>query len=367
VVQAAEEVARARSQRTGIVDCDVHPMPKSIDDIRAYMAEPFKSRYKGGGRGFFGNPAHGARLDAVTPSGGAPGTDPDFMREQLLDLYGIDYAILMPRAFCNLHPDPDFGNAIARAYNDWLMDTWLGKYNADGRYKGSITINHNDPLEAAREIERCAGHPHMVQVMTDSGARAPFGQRQYYPIYEMCDRYGLPFAIHPGTDGMGVNHQPTVGYPTHYIEWHTLLANAFTSHLVSLLTEGVFERFKNMKVVLTEGGVAWCAPLMWRLDAEYKALRDEVPWLTKRPSEYMRDHVRFSSQPLEVPDDPKYLLQIFEMMGAEHILMFASDYPHWDFDSPTHAFPSMPDQLWQRIFRQNALELYRLSDRSAAS
>jgi predicted TIM-barrel fold metal-dependent hydrolase len=39
------------------------------------------------------------------------------------------------------------------------MDSWLGRHNADGRYKGSITINHNDPLEAAREIERCAGHP----------------------------------------------------------------------------------------------------------------------------------------------------------------------------------------------------------------
>jgi predicted TIM-barrel fold metal-dependent hydrolase len=135
---------------------------------------------------------------------------------------------------------------------------------------------------------------------------------------------------------------------------------------VSLLTEGVFEKFKNLRVVLTEGGVAWCAPLMWRLDAEYKALRDEVPWLTRRPSEYLRDHVRFSSQPLEVPDNPKGLLQIIEMMDAEHILMFASDYPHWDFDSPTHAFPALPDDLWRRIFRQNALELYRLPERPAA-
>jgi predicted TIM-barrel fold metal-dependent hydrolase len=366
MVQEAQSPARARQQKVGIVDCDVHVFPRSIDEIKQRMPEPFRSRYKGGGRGFFGNPAHGNRLDAVSPTGAPPGTDPDFVREHHMDFYGVDYAVLLPRAFCNLHPDPDFGNAIARAYNDWLMETWLGEYNADGRYKGSITVNHNDPAEAAREIERCAGHPHMVQVMTDSGARAPFGQRQYYPIYEACDRFGLPFAIHPGTDGMGVNHQPTVGYPTHYIEWHTLLANSFTSHLVSFLTEGVFEKFKNLRIVLTEGGVAWCAPLMWRLDAEYKALRDEVPWLTKRPSEYLRDHVRFSSQPLEVPDNPKHLLQIFEMMDAEHILMFASDYPHWDFDSPTHAFPPLPDELWRRIFRQNALELYRLPERVQA-
>ena len=113
MVQTADASAHARPQRTGIVDTDVHPMPTSVDEIRAYMAEPWKSRYKGGGRGFFGNPAHGARLDAVTPSGGAPGTDPDFMRAHHLDFYGVDYAVLLPRAFCNLQPDPDFGNAIA--------------------------------------------------------------------------------------------------------------------------------------------------------------------------------------------------------------------------------------------------------------
>jgi len=96
------------------------------------------------------------------------------------------------------------------------------------------------------------------------------------------------------------------------------------------------------------------------LDAEWKALRSEVPWLTKAPSAYLRDHVRLSSQPLENPDNPKQLLQIFDMMDAEHLLMFASDYPHWDFDSPTHAFPKLPESLHRRIFSENAREWYGL-------
>ncbi|HEV7216332.1 MAG TPA: amidohydrolase family protein, partial [Chloroflexota bacterium] len=266
----------------------------------------------------------------------------------------------LPRAFCNLQPDPDFGTAIAAAYNDWVAETWLGAYNADGAFKGSITVAHQDPTAAAREIERWAGHPHFVQVMTDSGARAPFGQRQYYPIYEACARHGLPFAIHPGTDGMGINVQPSPGYPTHYIEWHTCLSLAFQAHLVSLITEGVFARFPGFQVVLVEGGVSWLPALMWRLDAEYKALRSEVPWLKRLPSQYLADHVRVTSQPLERPDDPKQLLQVFEMMDAEHVLMFSSDYPHWDFDSPTDAFPKLPETLHQRIFEQNARELYAL-------
>jgi predicted TIM-barrel fold metal-dependent hydrolase len=346
--------------REGIVDCDVHPMPRNRDEIKKHMPMPWRDRYSGGGRGFFGNPMHGARLDSVPPDGGPTGSDPDFVRQQHIDEYGVAHAILLPRAFCNLHPDPDFGTAIAAAFNEWLAETWLGEYNHDGVFKGSITIAHQDPQAAAKEIDRWADHPHFVQVMTDSGARAPFGQRQYYPIYEACERNGLPLAIHPGTDGMGINSQPSPGYPTHYIEWHTCLSLSFQAHLVSFITEGVFEKFPGFRVVLTEGGVSWVAPLMWRLDAEWKALRSEVPWVKRPPSEYLRDHVRLSSQPLERPESDKHLLSILEAMDAEHVLMFASDYPHWDFDSPKRAFPKLPDRMRERIFSENARELYGL-------
>ncbi|HET7558658.1 MAG TPA: amidohydrolase family protein [Limnochordia bacterium] len=352
--QALDEAKTGRA----IIDCDVHPGPRSLDEIRSHLRPPWRDRYSGGGRGFFGNPVHGARLDARPPGGGGPGTDPNFLREQLIDLYNIERAILLPRAFCNLQPDPDFGCAIAAAFNDWVAETWLGKYNSDGVFKGSITVAHQDPQQAAREIERWAGHPHFVQVMMDSGARAPYGQRQYWPIYEACARHGLPMAIHPGTDGMGINVAPTPGYPTHYIEWHTCLSLAFQSHLVSLLTEGVFEKFPEFRVVLVEGGVSWLAPLLWRLDNEYKSLRNEVPWMRRRPHEYLRDHVRLTSQPIEAPDNRQYLLQIFEMMDAEHVLMYSSDYPHWDFDSPVQAFPKLPEHLHRRIFYENAKEFY---------
>ena len=100
---------------------------------------------------------------------------------------------------------------------------------------------------------------------------------------------------------------------------------------------------------------------MWRLDAEWKSLRSEVPWLTEPPSSYLRGHVRFSSQPIERPDNTKHLLSMLEMLDAEHLLMFASDYPHWDFDSPTHAFPKLPEDLHRRIFTENARAWYRLA------
>jgi predicted TIM-barrel fold metal-dependent hydrolase len=159
---------------------------------------------------------------------------------------------------------------------------------------------------------------------------------------------------------MGINIQPSPGYPTHYIEWHTCLSLAFQAHLVSLLTEGVFEKFPNFRVVLVEGGTAWLPGLMWRLDAEWKALRTEVPWVKRRPSEYLRDHVRLTTQPVEQPDNDRYLLQMLEMMDAENLLMYSSDYPHWDFDSPRTVFPKLPEALHRRLFEENARAWYGL-------
>src|SRR3712207_609821 len=144
MIETSEQPTTTQSVRTGLIDCDVHPSPRSTDEIRSYMPQPWRGRYSGGGRGFFVTPIRGARLDSKPPSGGPAASDPDFLRQQLIDQYGHGYAMLLPRAFCNLHPDPDFGTAIAAAFNEWLADTWLSKYNHDGVFKGAITIRSEE-------------------------------------------------------------------------------------------------------------------------------------------------------------------------------------------------------------------------------
>jgi predicted TIM-barrel fold metal-dependent hydrolase len=267
-------------------------------------------------------------------NGGPPASDPHFLLKDHLDKFGIDYAILVgPNFTLSLSYDPDYANAVTSATNDWLVENWL---NVSPKFKASIVINNSDPIAAAKEIDRMGRHPGMVQViMCSPSSRTLYGQRFYHPIYEAAERNGLPVAIHPGPEGTGTSLPPTPsGYPTRYIEVHNMFALNHLAHINSLVCEGVFEKFSKLKFVSIEGGISWLAHLMWRMDKNYKALRDTVPWLKRLPSEYIREHVRLTTQPIEESEEPGQLAQIIQMLRAEDMIMFSSDYPHWDFDNP---------------------------------
>lgn len=97
---------------------------------------------------------------------------------------------------------------------------------------------------------------------------------------------------------------------------------------------------------------------MWRLDKNWRALRVRTPWLERPPNEYIKEHVRFTIQPLEEPADPAHLRPIFEMIDAERTVMFSSDYPHWDNDSPSTGLPPLEESTLQNVRYQTAVETY---------
>lgn len=349
--------------RLPIIDTDIHPTmdPKRVVD---FLPEPWRSRFASGNRGpgtlGYWNAAGFLQADAVTNDGDLISSKPESLARLFFDHYDLEYGILNMETAIHIGvgPEIDFGAALISAMNDVMVHDWLPR---DPRFRASINVAPSDPILAAKEIRRLGDHPGMVQVMMGSGARIPYGQRFYHPIYEAAAEHGLPVAIHPGNEGVGITGPPNAaGYPTSYLEWHTTLVTSYISHLVSLVTEGVFVKFPTLKFVMVEGGVSWVPPILWRLDKNWKALRQTTPWLERLPSEYVQDHIRLTTQPMEEPENAAHRKAMLEMFDAEHMVMFSSDYPHWDGDTVDFAARGFSKEQRRRVLSENARELYGL-------
>lgn len=356
---------RAEQPRTdlAIVDGDIHPATASDTTLLTYLPERWHYRYRlhgdrGGypGSSYPRNNPRAARVDSWPPSGVPAGADLPFLRSQLLDEWNIEYGILNP--LVGVHsPLVEYSAALAAAVNDWLIAEWL---EPEPRLRGSISVPYEDGELAAAEIDRLADDPRFVQVLLLARTREPLGKRRFWQMYEAASRHDLPIGIHFG--GAGGSPFTGAGWPSFYLEDHGGMPQAFESQLLSLICEGVFERFPTLKVVFIESGFAWLPSLTWRLDRAWEKLRDEVPHLRQPPSAYVRDHLWLTTQPMEEPSRPAYFTQLLAQLGMDDKLIFATDYPHWDFDAPDQAFPvRLPANLRQRIQRDNAHALYRLT------
>lgn len=346
-----------------IVDTDVHPVPRHPDELRAYVPEPWRSRrwsdqvFDAIGSPLYEAPNKAQRLDSWSPDGAPPCADPDFTEKQVFGDAGVDIAMLIPLTVRPM-ANPEHEAAVCAATNAWLEDTWLSKYNRHGRYYGGIRVCSHDTALACREIEKWAGHPRFNHVMLNPYTDTPMGQSRFYPIYELATRLDLPVVLHVNRSP-GMRLLTPVGFSSYFFEHHSLYSLMYASHLASMVFEGVFEKFPTLRIVLIEGGFSWVVPLAWRLDRHWEHLGKEVPEVRCRPSEYIHRHVRLSTQPIEEPPEPRDLARLWSWMDPGHYLMFATDYPHWDFDAPEQV-RRFPEAAQRRILVENAIEWYKL-------
>lgn len=342
-----------------IIDTDVHESFASLKDLVPHLPEPYKGWLaQGAWRGFvqpfcYTSPGNGNRADVSNLDGSASVSDYEQMRRQVLDAYDLTYAVLTGYFFPTmLKLQYGFGNALASAYNDYVVDRWLSK---DDRFIGSVQVFARDPEAAAREIDRMAAHPQMRQVMLAVVDDIAYGHPMYRPIFEAAERNRLMVAFHhtiaaEGPYGMGL----------HYMERHALLPTAMMSQVISLIVNGTFDTYPNLRFMVLEGGFSWLPHVMWRLDREYRQGRVEVPWIKKLPSQHCRERLKLSTQPTEDISTDQWV-KLVDLMETDEILVFATDYPHFDFDDPHAAIPrALPETLREKILWKNAASFYEL-------
>jgi uncharacterized protein len=351
VEQTATQAPKTKLSR---IDVDVHNVVPNVEAFFPYLPQHWvetvtQTLFKG----------------AVDPSypKGAPtsrrpdaGTDLAAIRSQVLDAENVEAAVLTCAYAIDTIRHPDAAIAFARAVNDWQVAEWLDK---EPRLRASIVVPSQLPAEAAREIERVGYHPGFVQVLLPVRSHLPWGNRIHHPIWQAIERKGLVAGLQFG--GSPGNPPTPEGWPSYYVEEYIAMATVFASQLTSIVSEGVFDEFPDVKVALLESGWTWLPAHMWRFDKEWRNLRRLVPWVRRAPSAYIREHVRICVQPLDAPPNPRQLLQVVEELECEEMLMYGSDHPHLHgFDVERDLLDHLPEGLARKIRSENARSLYRL-------
>jgi len=240
---------------------------------------------------------------------------------------------------------------LSKGYLEYMLDQVLDP--SAGIYT-AIPVPHQDPQDALTLIDDYADEPGVVALcLLTAGPEPPLGHRRYEPVYEVAERKGLPVIFHAG--GSSLDDFYISGFER-FIESHSLgFLWSVMAQVTSVVMQGVPEKFPDLDIVFQEAGITWVPGYMARLDAEYLKRRAEVPLLEKRPSEYMKGFY-YGTQPMDFALSNDWLEATIEALGGASSLMYASDYPHWDYDPPSTItdIPFLSDAERGRILGGNA-------------
>ena len=343
---------------TGAIDCDLHPAVPGMRALLPYLDDHWREQVVV--RGIDGLdpssfpvniPANGR--PGSRPDGGKPGSDLALLQQQALAPFHTRFGICNVLYGAQSVHNVDLAAALSRAINDWLAAEWLDR---EPRLRGSIVVPIQDIDLAVDEIDRRAADHRFVQILLPAASDAPYGKRRYWPMFAAAERHGLPVCLHAGST---FRHATTLnGWPSYYLEDTVAMSQAHQAQLLSLVSEGVFTKFPGLTVVLAESGFTWLPQFMWRAVKTWRAMRAEIPWVDRAPSEIIRDHVRFTLQPTDAPPDAAMMARTIEQIGTDRFLLFSTDYPHWHFDAQAALPEGLSPALVQRMLIDNPLETY---------
>ena len=331
-----------------IIDADAHHLDGPA--YKNYLPE----RYRARSGPYF--PAFGWDIFLNGTTGRKPTNPQEYCND--LDVEKIGDAVAYPSnaLAIGLVRELDLAAELAKAYNNWAADFCSESRN---RVKYAAVIAPQVINEAVKELRRAVNEKGAVGVMMPTYVQSglDLGQPEFDPVYAAAQELDVPVGFH-------ATAQVAVGNT----RFHKYLGVHMTSHpfeqmlsMVSVISNGVLDRFPKLRVGFLEAGVGFLPYWMERFDEKYLLRRSEMEPLKLLPSEYIKDHRCYF--PCE--GEESALPLVIEQFGDE-CMMYASDYPHWDMEWPHSVSQvvrrrNISDVTKQKILADNAKRFYRLS------
>jgi predicted TIM-barrel fold metal-dependent hydrolase len=343
------------------IDADVHCAPSSMQALAPYLSE-YWHQYLDGARVTVRGMAEAYPPGAPTSASArarsfAPPAVPDSyeaLRERVLEPERPDRIVLSCLTALEAYRNPYYAAALAGAVNDWVRHELLDR---DERLRALIAVSIDDPVDAVAEIERRADDCGFVGVLLPVRSDQPWGHKRNHPVFEAAAERALPVVLHAW--GRPTAGPTPSGFTTTYMENYLGNQTIAQMQLVSLVCEGVFERFPELHVVLAECGFTWLAPLLWRFDKDWKGIWRETPWVRERPSTYVYRQVRATTAPAHLPAEGAALTRLRETTDLTRLLLYASDYPHDHGDGVGALLEQLDSVGRAAVLAGNATEIYR--------
>ncbi|HEV2575427.1 amidohydrolase family protein [Methylocella sp. CPCC 101449] len=377
LAHAAKQARDRKFEDVMIVDCDAHHYENEhMSEILPFMEnEVFKQLAMAAGAkgsrgsvapGTFGYQDMGGRVTRY-PLRASEKTENNRVRdvqlgERWMDAMGVDYSCLFPTGMLNigLHPQKEMEFELCWAYARWVTEKVIPE--SGGRLYTMLCLPFSDPEGCLRMVETFGDRKGVGGFMiTTVRERMAVYDNAYMKLYRAIEERGLALSFHSGPNWGSQTFQSC----NRFISAHALGFSWFNIlHCTNWVVNGMGERFPKLPVIWIEAGLAWIPFLMQKLDHEYLLRPSECPILKKKPSDYMRD-MFYSSQPMEI-QDMGALETTFRMINAETQLLYASDYPHWDFDLPSTIWdlPFVSEKAKHNILGGTAARLFKLPPRN---
>lgn len=297
-----------------------------------------------------------------------PGMTVPVERLKDMDLEGIDVAVIFGTQIAltvNGLRNGEFAAALCHAVNQWLLEYCAADPK---RLRAVGLIPCQAPEAAVKELEYLAkGGATTVMLPTNVYGRN-MGDPHFYPIYDAAEKIGMTLSVHPqtGHDGVpGVSGVMGAG-SERFFKYVYVHMTAFPFELkiamMHMMGEGVFDRYRRLRIAFMEGGANWLPSWVERFDEHVEKLGPQMPDLKRMP----REIARSEQLVISCESEENGLRSVLEFAGPQSVL-YASDYCHWDCHFPYSVKDIIDNrelalEQKKRVLGQNAVDFFSLKN-----